>query len=194
MNSPLKAIFWVWLWGFLFLGTQESSAADLTASLLTRAGGQTIPGKIFLKGEKTRVEVEVIGQKGITILRPDRKLMYIILPPQKAYLEAPLTSEAGRNALCLAEEDQAGLKIIGTETLEGYICDKYEGTYQEQGKSGKFFLWMARELKRPIKMVTEDGSVSVELRQIRQEPLAEALFEPPPGFRLLKFPAAPKPR
>jgi hypothetical protein len=76
-----------------------------------------------------------MGQTGIHITRPDKKLTYIILPQQKAYAEMPITANLQKNMMTMSEKDKANLKKIGEETISGLVCDKYETTLSHQGRS-----------------------------------------------------------
>jgi len=172
------------LWASLVLG------AEFTATMLTRGGGMEIPGKVFVKGEKVRNEFQAASQTGIQIMRLDKKLVWVIMPKQKAYLEMPLTQEAQQKMFPLTENQKANLKKIGAETVNGYACDKYETTMSLQGKAMKLFVWIAPDLGMPVKMASQDGSLGMEYKDIQKGAVADSLFEPPQGYHKLKMPFA----
>jgi len=90
-----------------------------------------------------------------------------------------------------SKQEKAKMKKIGTETVNGYECDKFETTIGPKGKSQKQFIWIAQKLGIPIKMSTEDGSVSSEFKDIKHEKLEDSLFEPPPGYGKRQMPGIP---
>jgi hypothetical protein len=174
----------------LFLAASLTQAAEFTATMVTKAGGLEIPGKVFVKGEKMRNEMQTAGQTGIHIMRPDKQVVWIVLPQQKAYMEMPISQEAQQKMLTLTEKQKAAMKKVGAETVNGYVCDKYETTMSHQGKSMKVFTYVATDLGIPIKMVSADGSFSVAYKDIKPGQVADSLFEPPQGYQKMKLPFA----
>jgi hypothetical protein len=181
------------LWGaalgaLCLLWASLASGAEFTATLISKAGGQEIPGKVFVKGANVRNEIQAMGQTGIHITRPDKKLTYIILPQQKAYAEMPITANLQKNMMTMSEKDKANLKKIGEETISGLVCDKYETTLSHQGKPLNFAIWIARDLGVPVKMISENGTFGMEYKDIKKGEVADSLFEPPPGYRKVEMP------
>jgi len=186
------------LWGIalgtvLLLAASLVQAAEFTATMVTKAGGVEIPGKIYVKENKVRNEVQAGGQTSIHILRPDKKVVWIIMPQQKAYVEMPITHTAQQKMLPLTEDQKAKMKKVGTETINGYSCDKYETTMSHQGKPMQVFTWVATDLGVPIKIVSEDGSFSMEYKDIKPGQVADSLFDVPQDYKKMQLPFAMPP-
>ena len=186
------------LWGIalgtvLLLAASLVQAAEFTATMVTKAGGVEIPGKIYVKENKVRNEVQAGGQTSIHILRPDKKVVWIIIPQQKAYVEMPITHTAQQKMLPLTEDQKAKMKKVGTETINGYTCDKYETTMSHQGKPMQVFTWVATDLGVPIKIVSEDGSFSMEYKDIKPGQVADSLFDVPQDYKKMQLPFAMPP-
>ena len=186
------------LWGIalgtvLLLAASLVQAAEFTATMVTKAGGVEIPGKIYVKENKVRNEVQAGGQPSIHILRPDKKVVWIIIPQQKAYVEMPITHTAQQKMLPLTEDQKAKMKKVGTETINGYACDKYETTMSHQGKPMQVFTWVATDLGVPIKIVSEDGSFSMEYKDIKPGQVADSLFDLPQDYKKMQLPFAMPP-
>jgi len=186
------------LWGIalgtvLLLAASLVQAAEFTATMVTKAGGVEIPGKIYVKENKVRNEVQAGGQTSIHILRPDKKVVWIIMPQQKAYVEMPITHTAQQKMLPLTEDQKAKMKKVGTETINGYACDKYETTMSHQGKPMQVFTWVATDLGVPIKIVSEDGSFSMEYKDIKPGQVADSLFDLPQDYKKMQLPFAMPP-
>jgi hypothetical protein len=147
-----------------------------------------IPGKVYVKNNKMRNEVEAAGLASIHIMRPDKKLIWIIMPQQKAYMEMPLSQEAQQKMMILPENAKTSMKKVGADTINGYACDKYETVMTHQGKTMKVFTWIAPDLGLPIRIMSEDGSFSMEYRDIKPGQVEDALFEPPQGYNKMKMP------
>ena len=190
MQICQRSLWGVSLGAVLLLAASLAQAAEFSATVVTKAGGMEMPGKIYFKDNKVRNEVQAGGQASIHILRPDKKVVWIIVPQQKSYLEMPLTQEAQQKMMPITEAQKAKMTKVGTETINGYACDKYETTMSHQGKSMKVFTWVATDLGVPIKIVSEDGSFSIEYKDIKPGQVADSMFEVPQDYKKMKLPFA----
>ena len=165
-------------------------AAEFSANVITKAEGQEMRGKIFMKGEKIRSEFDAGGQTNISIVRPDKKVVWMVMPAEKMYMEMPMTDEAQEKILIKKPEDQVKMKLVGTETVNGYECDKYEYevTTSPKGQSIKHFVWIAKKLQMPIKAMAADGSFSMEYQDIKMGGVADSLFQVPQGYQKMAMP------
>ena len=64
--------------------------------MMIKDGEKLMPGKIFVQEGKLRQEFNDVEGQTITIVRPDLKVVWIILPWERAYAELPLRLEASR--------------------------------------------------------------------------------------------------
>jgi hypothetical protein len=71
----------------IFVLSSSSIAAEFSADLLLKQGGETMTGKVYVKRDKTRQEFVQQGQKQITIFRPDKGVMWVLMPAEKIYME-----------------------------------------------------------------------------------------------------------
>ena len=193
MSIRKRSFLGVVLGAILLLAASLAQAAEFTATMVTKAGGKEIPGKVYVKDSNVRNEVQVAGMASIHILRPDKKVMWVVMPQQKAYMEMPFSQEAQQKLMPLTESQKAKMKKVGTETINGYACDKYESTMSHQGKSMKVFTWVATDLGMPIKIVSADGSFSMEYKDIKPGEVADSQFELPQGYQKMKLPFAMPP-
>jgi hypothetical protein len=177
----------------LLLWAGLAQAAEFSATMVTKTGGMEIPGKVYVKGDKMRNEIQAAGHPVINIMRPDKKLVWIIMPQQKAYMEMPINPGTQQQMMTLTEKQKAKMKKVGSETINGYNCEKYETTMDHQGKSMKVYTWVATDLGVPIKVVSEDGSFSMEYKDIKTGGVADSLFEAPQGYQKMKMPFAMPP-
>ncbi len=120
----------------------------------------------------------------ISILRPDRKLKYIIFTGAKSYAEVPLSPEdieaSGKD---LTIEKTPG----GRETIDGHSCTKNRSVVKNS--KGAILLdaitWNAADLKDfPVQIQTkEDGVTSImRLQQIKFTKPDARQFELPGGY------------
>jgi hypothetical protein len=194
MPTGKHRFLWVVLGTILLLWAGLAQAAEFSATMVTKAGGMEIPGKVYVKGDKMRNEIQASGHPIINILRPDKMLVWIIMPQQKAYMEMPINQGTQQQMMTtLTEKQKAKMKKVGSETIDGYACEKYETTVNHQGKSMKVYTWIATDLGVPIKVVSEDGSFSMEYKDIKPMQLADSQFEAPEGYKKVKMPFAMPP-
>jgi hypothetical protein len=193
LSGPLSKLF----------GDQPGFSATMEMQSAASPGEtMTIPGKIaFLEG-KSRFEMD-LGQgrgsrmppnaaaqmktmgmdKMITIMRPDKKVSYVIIPGLKAYAETPLTDpEAAKSK----DDFKIERTEITRETVEGHDCIKNKVliTDKENNKH-EVTVWNATDLdKFPVKIEQNEGGTpsTITFKEIKLTKPDAALFEPPADF------------
>jgi hypothetical protein len=150
----------------------------------------TIQQKVFVTPTKERKEMLTgAGDGGIQIFRYDTKVMWVVMPSQKMYMEHSMTGGQSRSndPSQWTYEDTA----MGEETLNGVRVTKYKTiATSTDGKKFGGFSWRTRDginLKQDLlykegndkkRMLTELSNLQVG----RQDP---KLFEIPEGFTKL---------
>jgi len=167
------------------LGPCQAKAAEFSADMvIAPKGDEPMKGKIFVKGDKVRQETVEEDEAQIMIIRPDKKITWMITPEEKAYMEMPYQSEDKTFEEWTAEKEKKA-KYLGEETVSGMPCKKYE--LVEEGE--KTLFWISSKFPFPIKV--EDPEMTMEYQNIKLEPLAESLFELPPGLERMAMPIVP---
>jgi len=176
-----------------WLGAGLAQAAEFSATVVTRTNSQEIRGKIYLAGEKMRREFSTPEGMNISIARPDKQVMWMLMSGQKSYMEMPFRQSDLGKAMEMPKDQQGQMKLLGTETVNGYETEKYETTMK--GKSGpvKYYMWVSKKLGMPIKMVSMDGKFSMEYRDIKVGAVPASLFEVPPGYQKMAIPQGTPP-
>jgi outer membrane lipoprotein-sorting protein len=174
----------------IFVLAGSSIAAEFSADLLLKQGGETMTGKVYVKGDKTRQEFVQQGQKQIRIIRPDKGLMWLLMPAEKIYMEMS-SQESGAYDPTLDQniEDKAEMKSLGKETVNGYVCDKYLYSYHDTSM-GTTTLWISKKLNYPIKTEyqSSSGDMLVEYKNIKEGNVQNSLFDVPGDYMLLSVP------
>jgi outer membrane lipoprotein-sorting protein len=170
----------------VLLLASSTQAAEFTAKWVAKANGEENSGKMYLKNGKERNEFP----GGVIIRRPDKKVIWLLSPQSKSYSEMSTDSPKSDVQIMpyTAEHIKDQMKKIGTETVNGYECDKFEFK-SPSGKAQHF--WISQDLGVPLKMMSADGSFSSELTDIKQENLDDSLFELPPGYTKMQLPQVP---
>ena len=168
-------------------------AAEFKADMAVETAGETITSKVYVSGSLMRQETKIPGGGvNISIFDGARGIMYVLMPEEKMYMEFP------NDQMVLGDEDiekklsgEADLKKIGTETIDGYQCDKYEVIYKDPDMRDmdSSVVWVARKLNFPIKGVSEgkDGTVIVTYKNIEEEAIDRSLFEIPKDYKKFSF-------
>lgn len=165
-------------------------AAEFMADLIQKRQGIEMKGKIYVKGEKMRMDMTMEGEKTSTITRIDKKIVWIIKHEDKMYMEMPSmvgTLQAGK-----VDEDLkkiADKKKVGTEKVNGYKCDKYLIIYKDKSM-GKMTQWISKKLNYPIKMVYHSsyGDMYTEYKNIKEGKVKDSVFEIPKGYEKMSMP------
>jgi len=157
-----------------------------SAEVINTIGKETHRGKVYAIEKAMRTEGDEKGQKGITIVRYDRKVMWILMPDQKMYMEmANLGPGADWSKL---EGAKVQRESLGTEQVGPYHCDKSRVRVTYEGHMYTSIEWAAKELNGFIvKSQGEKGEWTTEYQNIRLGPQDPSLFEIPSGYHKLSM-------
>jgi hypothetical protein len=156
--------------------------AEFSASMIVKDGSKIFPGKIYVSDGKMRQEfIDERGQT-VTIVRPDRKVVWVVIPPSRTYLEIPLTTKLPGQFLQIPPQAM-NKHLVGHDGVAGYETDKYQVAVPSGRGSEIQTYWVAKKLGVPIKMECRERQFSLEYKSIKEEKISERLFEPPPGYR-----------
>jgi len=176
-----------------------SFAYEFTADFIMKGGTISGKGKVWVKGQKMRQEFGEQMGKMITIIDLDQGLSWVLMPANKTYIMNKIrTKGKGFSPENFAEMQQGEMEgqisLVGTETVNGYECDKYLITFKNT-KMGTMTQWFSKKLNYPIKMIYKSammGDVVSELKDIKIEHVKDSLFEIPSGYTEMKQPTIPQ--
>jgi hypothetical protein len=149
-----------------------------------------IIGKVYVKGVKSRREAMKNGKLAeISIFRPDKKLIWILNVAQKTYIEMKMPTSTDAGGLDAKIKEMADIKQLGQENVNGYLCNKVQYVYKNK-QLGTLTSWVAIKLNYMIKMlmVSSYGTTKMNYTNIKEGRQADALFELPGGYKLVKLP------
>ena len=184
----LKKTKWQWLLVALILWPAAAPAAEFSAQMLSRERAATVPGRIFVKDGKMRQEFNDAEGQTITILRPDKKIIWVVLPRTRTYMEVPLKPK-WPGQFIQVPPDARQKRLVGSERISGYDAEKYEVAVAGRGGLERQIFWVPAKLGVPIKVEVPDRQFSIEYKDIKEGPVADRLFEIPPGFEKVAKPA-----
>ena len=189
----MKRMFFGWMTGTVVLCalvvfSNVASAAEFSADLIQKQGGVSTKGKVYIKGNKMRMEMETPAGTSVNLMDTETGLMQMLQPAQKMYFEmqAPTTG--------VVQTDEALAKIadkkhVGTEKVNGHKCDKYKIIYHDRSL-GEMTQWFSKKLNYPIKTVYNgpQGEMLMEYKNIKEGKLDGSLFKIPSGYHEMKMP------
>ena len=156
-------------------------------------GGENMGGKIYFGGQKTRFDMS--GARGEMIMINDaaKKTAYMVMPQQRMYMEMSTAMQGMRGRgprmpdakpldlanPCSAEPDMT-CKKVGSETVNGRSCDKWEFS-SKSDPNKNHTAWIDQKLHFPIKNVGAQGEIW-ELQNLKEGSQDASLFEIPAGF------------
>ncbi len=161
----------------------------------TSANGEDkVAGKMYFSMPRIRIDYSARGQNMAMIVDSTAHVMYFIMPAQQLYMEfntdqsSPITSHAPYTPTlfdpshpCAAD---ATCKKVGTETVNGRVCDKWVTT----DKAGTSTSWIDQKLLFPIKRIATNGNV-FEVSNLKEGRPDASLFQVPAGYRKMEMPA-----
>lgn len=132
---------------------------------------------------KERSEMQMEGMSMVSIIRPDKKLAWQLMPMQKMYMEMDFSSA---NKMSGKAPDDVTIEKVGSDTLDGMNTTKYKILMKDKSAGG--FIWLSPE-NIPVKMdfLSKEGGeksrITMTLKSLKIEPQEAALFELPAGYQ-----------
>lgn len=185
----MKIIRWNWIGlilAFCFIPLLEARGAEFSADLIQKSDGATTKSKYFQKGQKIRTEMKSEeGKLVATLIDLKARKMFQIVPAEKIYMEMPLGGEfASWAADEKTQREFYESKLSGTETVNGYLCDKYTLIPKKKGLETST-TWIAKKLGYQIKTVGK--SYSMEFTNIKEGGISDTLFSVPAGYKKISM-------
>mgnify|MGYP001071289770 FL=1 len=80
--------------------------------------------------------------------------------------------------------DQGEVTNLGTETVEGYLCDIFRIVYKDKGL-GEVTVWVSRDLNYPVKIYMDNpqDKATILYTNFSEEKLGDSLFLLPEGYQ-----------
>jgi hypothetical protein len=157
------------------------SAAEFSADSVMTMGTKSMTIKLYVKGDKERREISggAMGTQTF-IVRPDKGVMWILMPTAKSYVEMPAPKGMTSKDM-MAQIKAHSTKSPGTQKVNGYDCVKYES---QAGPAGKQISWISLKLNQPIKIQSQSsrGAFSLEMKNIHEQKQPDSLFEIPADY------------
>lgn len=172
------------LCSLLLLG-QKGWALEFTADQVTKMQGKLQKANIYYRDTMWRIEHHTMGPVNVSIVRKDKKLVWLLLSRMKHFKTIPYSPE---QELMVRErlEGEVAREEIGTEVREGHPTVLYEVTTKQGERIDTYYQWIATDIHFPMKLAKKDGSWIVEYRHVRLRSVSDYLFNLPVNFQPLE--------
>lgn len=178
--------------GLAVIGAGSAGAAGLPASKVEYSATRVVEseqgsfsGKVHHSAGKERAEMDMGGMKMITIVRPDKQLVWTLMPNEKMYMEMDMRA-AQQSGMHSDPTQDVTITELGKETVEGHATTKYKMVMKDNSAAG--FVWLTKD-NIPVQMEMLSGQggektrVKISLKDLQLGKQSGALFEVPGGYQ-----------
>ncbi len=175
----------------LFASMSDSSAsgAEFTGRVLVQMQSELDTLHLFVKGDRYLLRGTMDSMTINALADRTRGIVDAWTPSDTQYHEASLKDMSAAFIDPFAAIDfvaamcENGPKKEGTETIEGYACDKY--VLRTKDGTEAMTYWVARALDFPIKIAEPaEGAMSLTVDQIKETAVNASLLQLPHGMVL----------
>ncbi|MEI8175992.1 MAG: hypothetical protein WCG78_03910 [Candidatus Omnitrophota bacterium] len=179
----MKRLVFLSIGVMLILRAGTACALEFSADMVCASREGNFSGKICVAENKVRSEM--MGM--VSIVRLDKKVTWVMMPGQKMYMEQPISPMmvAGASEKMPGEIER---KFLGNETIDGRNAAKYRIEAETGGVQQAILQWSDTATSVPLKVSAEDGSWSVEYKNLKVGPQDAAVFELPEGYSKFAMP------
>lgn len=169
----------------------QPAPVDYSADEIMETAEMSVEGPAYYSGGKERREMLIEGMRQIMITRPDKKVMWTLMPEQRMYMEIKLgDAGAGQGDLSGYEVEQT---TVGPEEVNGVMTTKSKivMTGRKGDKMGGFW-WTSNEgivVKMDVIAIDKGSKARIkkELKNINVGSQDAALFEIPAGYEKMSM-------
>ena len=159
----------------------SSNAVEFSALFIEKDNDEVQKGKVFVAENMSRYEIEGSGE--IIVTRQDKKVIWLIFPKLKKYVEQPYLGEPKKNYEGPDEIETGDLskKFIEYDSVDSYRLKKILVTvkYNKGENKDQYYEWYRDNFPVPVKTQSLDGRTSYEYVNIKLgRPPVEIFYEP----------------
>lgn len=189
MKRPVSCFVFLLLLAF-FIG-KNATAGEFAADFKQYQswgdeGEKEKKGKIFVKGEKSRMEFFKHGlPEGIMIVNTEKNATWLLNTEEKTYMEIDIAQSPSQYAREGSMEEHGFTKeSLGTETVSGYSCVKERYTHKDKNM-GSMVLWTSKKLSYPVKWENKGAGATswFQLSNVKEGKVNDSLFDLPKGYK-----------
>ncbi|MCE5201231.1 MAG: hypothetical protein LLF78_01780 [Synergistaceae bacterium] len=173
------------LLGFCAASFAADMATEFSASFIEKDAGAEQKGKVYIAGDMSRYEIA--GSNEIVVTREDKKVIWLIFPKLRRYVEQEYIGAPKQNLSSPQEIDTGDLsrEFIGHEMVDSYRLKKFLVTvkYNKGETKDQYYEWYRDNFPVPVKTQSLDGRTSYEYTNIKLGRPNMELFAEPKGYK-----------
>ncbi len=162
-----------------------SDAVEFSALFIERDNGTEQRGKIYVAENMSRYELQ--GSNEVVVTRHDKKVIWLIFPKLRKYVEQPYLGEPKQNYSGANEGDTGDLsrEFIDHEMEDSYRLKKYLVTvkYNNGESMDRYYEWYRDNFPVPVKTESLDGKTSYRYLNIKMGRPPVEFFSQPKGYK-----------
>ncbi len=188
------SIFVFSLFAVTAFGADPGTFKNYSADMETTTAQGSFTSKIFFKDTKMRMERNTQGHKSINIIRPDKKVIWMLMVDSKTYMEIQLDMSKQDIQSKLHDPNiKTDKEFIANEVVDKHPTKKYHLTITTDGKKEKSgYIWEATDLGNfPVKYESKDKGMTTVWKNIKTGGVTDSVFELPAGYKKMDMPAMP---
>ena len=164
--------------------------AQFTADMVTTESGVTTTNKFYSENPFYRMNIEEGGQEGYVIVDRNEGVTKVVMPSEQMYM---VMSSTGMQSMSNdvfqsieKQKEQYETNLVGTETISGYECEKYEVLIDGSVVST---FWQSSDIEYPIKVISgANNDMVMELKNIEEGDVDDSMFQIPDGYTKMDMP------
>lgn len=177
---------------------KPTSAREFSADMkMTAPRGPSGSGKIYVSGNKLRMEMNSGGQQMVTIFDGQANAGWMLMPEQRMYMEMRQQSEMAQLAKQAPSDNpcdsipNATCRRVGEEVVNGRNTVKWEIAMDQGGRKSTITQWFDASLGFVIRQQTSEG-MTLDITNVKPGAQPENLFILPSGYQKISVPGMPR--
>ena len=164
--------------------------AQFTADMVVTEGEAVRTNKFYSQNQYYRMDIEEEGQEGYVIVDRNEGVTKVVMPAEQMYMEMSSTGmQSMSNDVFQSiekQKEQYETNLVGTETINGYECEKYEVLIDGSVVST---YWQSEDIEYPIKVISgANNDMVMELTKIEPGDVDDSMFQIPEGYTKMDMP------
>lgn len=166
------------------------SKVDYSATSTMETEETTMKGKVYHSHGKERREM---GKDSITIIRPDKKVIWMIMPAQRMYMENRIGQNSGKKDNADTSDMKFETTVVGPETVNGIAATKNKVVAKSKdGSAMGGYNWVTKDgivvkMDLVAKSAKSKTRIKTELSDLKIGKQDPSLFEIPAGYSPMSF-------
>ena len=150
-------------------------ADRFSAEQVMTVRGQVLNGKIYVDAGNMRTEMQPAGapEPMVSIVNGAKRTLWMIMPGNM-YIEKTLDQDEDASRAAWTSPEK--LEPLGREQVDGVECEKF----RVKGDEEMLFFVSAKD-GHPVRMVSGDGKLRIDWKNVKPGPQPASLFELPAG-------------